>query len=110
MTQANIGTTAQRKKKSTQDKQPGTPQTKSPSDQTSCEKIRKSAKSKKKEVIPYKWLPNRIRELRKKLTLSQAKFATLLKVSSGTVTNWEQGYTIPTEISQRRLNRLRAKL
>lgn len=70
---------------------------------------RKSPKA-KKEVIPYRWFPERIRELRKKMTLSQAKFAALLKVSAGTVTNWEQGYTTPAEISQRRLNRLRTKL
>lgn len=80
-----------------------------PEEKTSNTNARKSPKA-KKEVIPYRWFPEKIRELRKKMTLSQAKFATLLKVSAGTITNWEQVYTIPTEISQRRLNRLRAKL
>lgn len=88
---------------------PGKETKTSPREQRSNTKARKSTKP-QKEIIPYKWLPDRILELRKKLTLSQAKFATLLKVSAGTVTNWEQGYTTPSETSQRKLNKIRAKL
>ena len=43
--------------------------------------------------------PNQFKQIRLKAGFSQAKIAMLLKVSHGTVSNWEKGYRpIPEDI------------
>ena len=49
---------------------------------------------------------DRIRELRKKLGLSQQAFAERVKASIDTVRAWERGWWNPSEEFQRRIARL----
>ena len=47
-----------------------------------------------------------IKELRLKLGLSQERFAQKLGVSLSSVTRWERGISKPSQLAQRRLDRL----
>lgn len=47
-----------------------------------------------------------IKKLRLRLHLSQEKFAYKLGVSVPTVSRWERGVSIPSQLGERRLNRL----
>lgn len=49
------------------------------------------------------WTPERIRELRMKLQLTQEEFAQLIGVTFPTVNRWENGKNSPNRIAQRRL-------
>lgn len=46
------------------------------------------------------------KELRLKLGLSQEKFAQKLGVSISSVSRWERGISRPSQLAERRLNRL----
>lgn len=48
-----------------------------------------------------------IKDLRKRTKLSQAKFATLLRVEVGTLRNWEQGRREPTGPAKALLHAIR---
>lgn len=51
----------------------------------------------------------KIKELREMMVLSQTEFAELLGVSFATVNRWENGKTIPTIKSKRKLKELFCK-
>ncbi len=51
----------------------------------------------------------KIKELREMMLLSQTEFAELLCVSFATVNRWENGKTIPTIKSKRKLKELFSK-
>ena len=55
---------------------------------------------------PPKWSPDRIKDLRRKLELSQSMLANLLAVATETVCAWEQGVNIPSGIARRTLQLL----
>jgi len=43
----------------------------------------------------FRYEPLKVRAIREKLNLTQAKFADMLRVSLATIRNWEQGRTYP---------------
>jgi len=53
--------------------------------------------------------PEEIKNLRKRLKLSQEKFADLVDVTRSTVARWEGKKQRPTRLAVRRLNRLLRK-
>ena len=52
-----------------------------------------SGKRKPSRVIHYD--PAQVREIRKKLKVSQVRFASMIGISPATLRNWEQGRTYP---------------
>lgn len=53
--------------------------------------------------------PEEISEIRKKLCVSQEKFAQLLGTTVVTVNRWENGKTVPSRLYIKELKELRAK-
>ncbi len=51
-----------------------------------------------------------IKALRVKLKLTQKEFAARLKVDALTVSRWERGESRPTEVSVRKMERLKNKV
>jgi len=43
----------------------------------------------------FRFNPIKVKEIRKKLNLTQAEFAAMICISLGTLRNWEQGRTYP---------------
>ena len=54
----------------------------------------------------YYWTPARIRELRKRLKLSQGNLGRELNVSNNTVNRWETGTSVPQPRMERALDRV----
>ncbi len=44
--------------------------------------------------------PQKIRQIRKRLSLSQAKFGELLGVAGNTVARWERGELVPPKVAE----------
>ncbi len=59
--------------------------------------------SHKKFSSPPKWTPEKIKQLRKKLSLSQATLAQVLFVKTETISAWEQGVNTPNGAARRAL-------
>jgi putative transcriptional regulator len=55
------------------------------------------------------WNPISIRRLRKKLGLTQEKFARKLGVSFPTVNRWENGHNVPNKFTSKMLDELARK-
>ena len=55
------------------------------------------------------WTPDRIRDFRKYLEMSQIKFAEMLGVRQATVSDWETGARTPLVMGQRLLDCLAEK-
>jgi len=52
-------------------------------------------KGKKKPSRVFSYPPSEVAKIRKKLGTSQTEFAEMIKVSVGTIRNWEQGHRKP---------------
>lgn len=55
---------------------------------------------------PSEWTPSRIKQLRKKLGLSQAEFAKRMGVRQATVSDWETGKQTTSPMARRLLDRI----
>ncbi len=61
----------------------------------SIDEIRAIHSGKRKASRVFHIRPVEIKSIRRKLHVSQAKFAQIIGVSAGTLRNWEQGRTYP---------------
>lgn len=61
----------------------------------SIDQARQIKAGKKSEARVFRYTPNRVRDIRVKLGLTQQQFAGMLCISLGTLRNWEQGRTQP---------------
>lgn len=57
----------------------------------------------KEFTVPPKWTPEKIKKLRKQLSLSQATLARVLFVKTETISAWEQGVNTPNGAARRAL-------
>ena len=63
---------------------------------TSVKEMDEAASGKRKPSRTFGVPATSIKELRKRIGLSQPKFAVLLRIDVGTLRNWEQGIRQPT--------------
>jgi DNA-binding transcriptional regulator YiaG len=61
-------------------------------------------------TAPSDFDPNRIRELRLSLNLTQENFAHEIGVTFATVNRWENGRTTPNKVAQKVLHQLERRL
>lgn len=61
----------------------------------SLSQAREIHRGKKKPARVFRYAPIKVKEIRKKLRMTQAQFAEMLQLSLATVRNWEQGRTYP---------------
>jgi len=60
--------------------------------------------------VPSDFNPDRIRELRLSLNLTQENFAHEIGVTFATVNRWENGRTTPNKVAQKVLHQMERKL
>jgi len=63
---------------------------------TSIKEADEVYKDKNKPSRSFKYSPLDIKNIRKKLSVSQSEFALMIGISKGTLLNWEQGRRGPT--------------
>ena len=59
------------------------------------------------DLQPEVYSPNRVKETRKLLCASQSLFATFLGVATNTVSDWEQGRRVPSDMACRFMDEIR---
>jgi DNA-binding transcriptional regulator YiaG len=60
------------------------------------------------ELVPRAYSPDRVRDTRRLMNMSQAVFAMFLGVSRSTVSQWEQGDRKPVPLACRLMDEIRA--